>query len=514
MKATNRNQQKYPWLLLAAVKRKLNNCIQSFIIKKAFLAVCLFLCFFISSQAQDFSFNAGQELAYRDALDFRPDEARRKLADDASPEAAYIISLADGLELLMTEDQDKFHRYETQFSQRTERESEGSAKWIFVQSELHLQWSFIYLKFGHELDAAMQLRKAFLLSRSLRSHYPNFTAGLKTSGLIHVMVGSVPDKYHWVLDLLNMEGDIDQGLSELTTLADSNHALSDEAMMLSAFIHGFMLQKPEKGLEVIQRLLTGSKSNGALFLGANLRLKNSDGEGALQLLQTLEKHVDGGALPYLRYLKGELLLYKGLYGEARKSFELFLSSYGGQNLVKDAHFKIGTCYLLEGNNTLAAKRFGIARNAGKEATEADRYAARALADDAPPSLFLTRARFFTDGGYYDEAMNVLRAESENNLTSQRDRVEFPYRKARLYHKINDRPNAILFYKKTIAASDDDSYYFAPNACLQLGYLYVDAQDFNEAKVYFEKALSYKRHEYKNSIDSKARSALAHLNDRK
>jgi uncharacterized protein HemY len=46
--------------------------------------------------------------------------------------------------------------------------------------------------------------------------------------------------------------------------------------------------------------------------------------------------------------------------------------------------------------------------------------------------------------------------------------------------------------------------------LQLGYLLVEQKQVKEAKKYFEKALSYKKHEYKNSIDSKAKSALAQL----
>ena len=40
---------------------------------------------------------------------------------------------------------------------------------------------------------------------------------------------------------------------------------------------------------------------------------------------------------------------------------------------------------------------------------------------------------------------------------------------------------------------------------------MDEKNYTEARKYFEKSMSYKRHEYKNSIDSKARSALSRLN---
>jgi hypothetical protein len=46
--------------------------------------------------------------------------------------------------------------------------------------------------------------------------------------------------------------------------------------------------------------------------------------------------------------------------------------------------------------------------------------------------------------------------------------------------------------------------------MQLGYINRSQNKIKEAEEYFQRALSYRRHEYKNSIDSKARSALAQL----
>jgi uncharacterized protein HemY len=62
-------------------------------------------------------------------------------------------------------------------------------------------------------------------------------------------------------------------------------------------------------------------------------------------------------------------------------------------------------------------------------------------------------------------------------------------------------------------TSQDNWYFAPNACLQLGYIYQLQNKTTEAEEFFKRAISYRRHEYKNSIDSKARSALAQLNDK-
>jgi hypothetical protein len=41
-------------------------------------------------------------------------------------------------------------------------------------------------------------------------------------------------------------------------------------------------------------------------------------------------------------------------------------------------------------------------------------------------------------------------------------------------------------------------------------LYRDDNNITEAKYYFIKAISYQDHEYKNSIDNKAKAALSEL----
>jgi hypothetical protein len=85
-----------------------------------------------------------------------------------------------------------------------------------------------------------------------------------------------------------------------------------------------------------------------------------------------------------------------------------------------------------------------------------------------------------------------------------------YRTARLNHKAGQDKDAVTYYLKTIELSKDETYYFAPNSCLQLGYIYQGRKEKAEAKKYFTAALNYKNYEYKNSIDNKAKAALNDL----
>lgn len=119
-----------------------------------------------------------------------------------------------------------------------------------------------------------------------------------------------------------------------------------------------------------------------------------------------------------------------------------------------------------------------------------------------------QARLLTDGGKYAQAWEITRQIQEKSLDSPKDKIEWCYRKARILDKQKNYTEAIDFYKQTISLSGDLPYYFAPNAALNLGYLYEDVfKDKVLAISYFQKVLTYKKHEYSNSLAHKAKIRL-------
>ena len=288
-----------------------------------------------------------------------------------------------------------------------------------------------------------------------------------------------------------------------------------ESNLLYAITKSFILQETGDGVQHVHEVLNEYPTNRlALFLGAALAIKNANSEEALSLLDRLGEQRSGLPLYYADYLRGEVYLHKAQYLNSITAYRWFISYYKGQNYIKDAHYKIGLCYWLNGNVMEAELLFKQARNIGKETTEADKYAARSLADAERPHLQLTKARYSIDGGYYQEASAMLNGIEPADLKTDRDKIEYLYRKARIAHKTKQFALAKELYKKTIDQSGDAFWYFAPNACLQLGYIFMDENDDTKAAFYFKEALEYKKHEYKNSIDSKAKSALAHINKKK
>ena len=484
-------------------------------LEKAGLISCLFLCVTIC-QAQQKEWLSDNTLldSYALALNLKIEEARKQIIEIKTPEQIYVASLTDGLELLITEDEVKFEKYEDAFDSRLNR-LEGinpaTAESFFARAELRLQWAFIYLKFGHEFDAAWNVRQSYLIVQECKKNFPDFLPIKKTCGLLEIMLGSVPEKYQWVMSLLNMEGSVDSGLIELEHVRNQSASLNLETTLLYYLFQGFILQQTETAMLGFDKTIKTYPDNRlALFLGASTAIKNSQSEKALEYLKKSNDDTDGLIIPYSYYQLGEVYLHKGEYDSAVRSYQKFLVAYQGQNYIKDAFYKIAICYWLMGNRSASEKYFDKAKEEGKESAEADKYAARSLAENINPNTKLSKIRYATDGGYYENAKKIANSVSDNDLPTFKEKIEFIYRKGRLHHKSGALAEARKEYLETIEKQGEENWYFAPNACLQLGYLFVDQKQVKEAQQYFEKALSYKKHEYKNSIDSKAKSALAQL----
>lgn len=450
--------------------------------------------------------------AYVLALNLQLTADNEAIKNPETIQAFYIASLSEILELLITEDEVKFEKFEDSWNDRIDLlEKIETDDALFMLAELRLQWAFVYLKFGHEFDAAWNVRQAYLKVQECKKKFPEFVPIKKTSGVLEVMLGSIPEKYQWVISMFGMQGSVETGLQELESLKNAGIDLSFETALIYYLTQGFILQETSIATKGLSELIGEHPHQRlALFLGGCLAIKNSESEKALGYFKALQENQNGLPIAYADYQTGEVYLHKGEYKSSLEYYQKFLSGYTGMNYVKDANYKIGICYWLQGKTKDARKYFDKAKTAGNESTEADRYASRSLAENTDPNVKLSKLRYATDGGYYEEAETIAASVAETDIPSLKEKVEFVYRQARLFHKKKSLTEAKKFYLETIQKAKDQYWYFAPNACLQLGYLFIEEDNASEAKKYFEKALTYKKHEYKNSIDSKAKSALARL----
>ncbi|MBK5280270.1 MAG: hypothetical protein JJE09_15535 [Bacteroidia bacterium] len=487
-------------------------------LQKAGLIACFFLYSFSSFGIDKlWVFDADLQKAYQHVLNLQTDQAFSELTKINSKRnelhKLYVLSLCETVDVLITEDAKKFEKIDIKFKERLQylQTLTPSAETLFLEAELNLQRGFNLINLNQELNAVFAIRAAYTSAQECLKKYPDFVPIKKTNGVIQVMVGSIPDKFHWFMSLLGMKGSVSVGQKQLEELKASKSSLSLEATVLYYTIKGLINQQfEEASMGIVECLKSDPGNRLLLFLGVNMMMKNSQSEEALALIHSLDKHSQGLPVYYIDYLRGEILLQKGDYSHAIPAYQKFIRNYNSQSFKKDSYYKISLCYFLSNQRELARSNFELAKKTGKEIAEPDKAAAAQLREDRFPNPKILKVRFYTDGGYYKDAKEILSSIVPTDLITSKDNIEFYYRKARLSHKTGELPAAKLFYNQTIDMTGQSSWYFAPNSALQLGYIAQSQKDYPAAKKYYEMALAYRHHEYKNSIDGKAKSALETL----
>lgn len=483
---------------------------------KAGVIACFFLCFAYPTRADNaWVFDPELQKIHQLVLNLQTDQAYERLAKIKTNEwhKMYVQSLCETLDVLITEDEEKFQKIEVNFRERLKKlaNQTSSPDALFLQAELNLQRGFNFLNLGQEFNAVWAIKSAYNLTQECLKKYPSFIPIKKTSGVIEVMIGSVPDKYHFFMSLLGMKGSVVTGQRQLEELRASSSSLNSEATLLYFTIKGLINQQIEEAATGLTDILKTQPENRlALFLAVNMLIKNSQSEDALKLIRTLDDHPGGLPMYYIDYLRGEILLQRGDYEEAIAAYRVFIANYKSQNFKKDSYYKISLAYFLEGKGDQAKINFDKAKATGRTVAEPDHHADAQLKEGSFPNAKILKVRLSTDGGYYKEAKETFHSITPADLKTKKDQVEYYYRRARLAHKTGDIAAAKIFYLQTIDMSGDSQWYFAPNSALQLGYFAQSSRDFANAKKYFQMALAYKKHEYKNSIDGKAKSALEQL----
>jgi tetratricopeptide (TPR) repeat protein len=479
--------------------------------------------FSTSASYAKFTFTPAINNAYADFLKLKV-ASGEKLIEAALKEepengiAIYMANYGDVIRLLVSEDPSLYENLLDNEDTRIEKLSdlkEESPWYLFTQAEVRLQWAFVKLKFGDEGSAFLDIKEAYNLLEKNKILYPDFIPNKKSLGLLNILIGSVPEKYSWIVSLIGMNGTVPEGMKMLDEVIAGSSTYRLEAGILKTVAESYILSKDEKDLSMISSLNIENPDNLLIaFLSSSIYLKNADDEGALKILQNLTSSPDFIYIPFTEVMKGDIYLHKADYSTARSFFQKFLKNYKGSNFIKDSYYKIFLCYYLGGQTELAKPYIEKILENGEELSDADKNAEKFAKKKEFPNKILMKARLYSDGGYYKEALDLLKEFQTDKNPKPGELIEYNYRQARIYHNMKATEKAVPLYLRTIKLSNeckDEKFYFAPNSALNLGYIYRKSGNYDLARKYFTMALFYKNYEYKNSIDNKAKAALEDLN---
>ncbi len=491
--------------------------------KKGTLAAGFFLLFFFSFYSSRvyavFAFNNNCTEAYKSIISLRFDEGKKLLEAEKKENPGnctpyYLENYIDFLTLFIGENEKDFEKLESNMDERLgriEKEDPGSPFFLFTQAEIYLQWAFARIKFKEYITAAYEINKAYRLLEENTRRFPAFRANLKSLGLLHAAIGAVPDEYKWIASITGMQGTIGQGTKELYSLIQScgnseYSYLRDETIFILVFIQFNLQKNEEEAMKLLSYLTPGDQNLLMSFIRADIAIHAGKNDEAIAILDSRPEGAAYFPFPYLDFIRGTAKLNR-MDKDANVPIERFLAGFKGKNYIKSAWQKLAWFQLVNGNEHGYADCIGRCKTEGNNFVDEDRQAQAEAESGIKPNIILLRSRLLTDGGYYNKAISQFAGSSMKDFPSLRDKLELPYRLARIYHKKKDFEKAIHYYEQTLKNGASQSYYFAASSALQLGIIYENKKDFPKAREYYMKCLTLKNHEYKNSLDQKAKAGV-------
>ncbi len=485
---------------------KANHCIRLFLLTS--------ILFFVQSANAQSEADKNNQIAYSHFLNFQLDSCQYSIAGGSTnPWSFYQEIMVISTRLFIEDDTDQYKakkHIESDLLEKLKVLNFSEDYTNFLRSEIKLQWALIKLKYGDEFTSFWSLKQAYNIAKENVEKNPKFLPSYKTLGLLHVLYSATPDKYDWILALFGIEGNTNLGLAELRKVNNSQSPYAIESGMILALLNTYILNSPQEGVEIISDIHSENEYLLIDYAYALILMKNAQSEKALTIIEAAEGYyTQPFVLPQLYYLKGEILLQKNLLNEAIVNYNLFLSHQKGENLIKDAYYKIGICKLMQELSDEANKYFAVSKKNGWSKNEADKNAQKMLETSNFSTSELYQLRYAIDGGFYDRAKLIIDKIDTSKLNDH-NKCEYYYRSARLHHKIHNMDIAINYYIKTIEMQKQNNWYFAPNSALQLGLIYISENKNELAKKYLKLSNEFSNYPYQNSIRQKVKVALKEL----
>jgi tetratricopeptide (TPR) repeat protein len=499
--------------------------------KKTFFLV--FLMSLTIAVAATTEFNRNCREAYSEILCLRFRDARKLIADEKtinpSNSLPYLLdNYTEFLTVMIGEEEKDLEIMRKNLDARLERLKKGdpASPWfLYSQAEVYFQWGFARLKFSEYLSAGIDINKAFRLFEENDRKFPFFIPNKIRLGLLHALVGAVPDKYNWAVTALDFKGTIPQGIQELNhayTACLSNTSydfLLPEVTFTLAMVYMNMSSNKDAVTKLASEFdkppLSGylKKSPLLCYTLANMKMRLGKNDEAISLLTASPRAAGSYPVAYLDYLLGVAKLNRQ-DSDAYMPFMKFVAEFKGRNYIRSAYEHLAWYHLLHANTEKYWFYMDRIKLRGYSMVDNDKQAMKNAKKREMPNPMLLKAKLSFDGGYFNKALEDLSIFSNSKgMENPRLQLEYTYRKARTYDELGKHDEAISWYNRTISLGEKDPAYFAANSALYLGKIYENEGKYELASACYAKCLKMDFDEFHFSITQKAKSGLNRIKNR-
>jgi tetratricopeptide (TPR) repeat protein len=282
----------------------------------------------------------------------------------------------------------------------------------------------------------------------------------------------------------------------------------DEAIFYYLYLQFYIENKHNEVFDFIRQHQLDVRNNHLFaYLYANLCINDQRSALAQQIIRGMNVAPGYMDMPVWDMELGYACL-NHLEPDAAFFLSRFLQRFKGRFYVKDVLQKLSWYYYLRGDMARADSCRLLVLQKGSEEADADRQALKEARSGRWPNRALLKARLLSDGGYFAEALQGLQGLGAANFSDPVDKCEYTYRLGRIYDGLGKGDEAIRAYEGAIVAGAYLREYYAARAALQAGYIYERRGDKARAIVYFQRCLDMKDHDYKNSLDQRAKAGIA------
>jgi len=428
-----------------------------------------------------------------------------------------IANYGDCLTLLFNGDPREYALRKGNLEKRLEligKGDEDSPWYQYCKGALYFQWAAVRIRFNEYWTAGTEFRKSFLQLKENRKRFPGFRNTQVLLGLEEAIVGTVPDSYKWISSMLGMKGDVKRGTAQIVDFLDrrdgSASLMREEAIFFYCYLKFTLLSDHKAVWKYLDESALDFRNNLLYaFMKANFALNDNKAAVAEQVLRNRNQGSEYLEVPVFSYQMGEALLQR-MDSDCIGYFQKFLNRYRGRLFVKDAYQKMSYYYLSQGNIPRAAAYKNKIKTAGTAQVDADKQAQRYAENGVLPNPFLLKARLLCDGGYFSQALEQLKGSRASDFSNIGDRLEFNYRYARIYTLMGQPVKAIPFYEATITMGSARPEHFAARSALEMGQIYEQAGQHDKAIACYKRCLAMKNHDFKSSLDQKAKAGINRL----
>ncbi|MFL9482304.1 tetratricopeptide repeat protein [Chitinophagaceae bacterium LWZ2-11] len=489
--------------------------------KQLVLLAALFMSFSSAKAEKVYDFNSTCQQAYREITQLKLtggialiEKAKQQNPDNLIP--LMLENYVDFFVLFLNEDPKEYEVRKPKFAKRIEALEQGpqsSPFYKFCLSAVYLQRAAVAIKFTENWRAGWDLRKAYQLIKQNAKDFPTFAPNDMVYGGLQAIVSTIPSGYTFLAGLLGMKGSVSEGMKLVHSFAYSSdpyaRLMSNESAFLYCYLLFYIDNKRDDVFTFIQNKKLDLANNYLLaYMAANLALNNKQTEYSKSIVTNRNKSPEYLTTGVWDYELGFAKLYHLEIQDAAQYFETYIANFKGKFYVKDVYQKLSWCYYLQGNMQAAEAARNNVLKKGSTDSDADKQALKDAKSGVWPNALLLKARLLNDGGYNNDALGLLAGKNIGSFSKDEDKLEYTYRLARIYDDMHKDDDAIKAYQSAITLGADRKEYYAARAAWQIAQIYERQGKKAQAISYYEKCMNMPDHEYKNSLDQKAKSGIA------